>query len=466
MKIPVVLIHGYSDVPQSFYRWQEALLTQGYKPSDVHICGYRSLTNEVTLKDIAEGFDRALRVRAGLQEDQPFDAIVHSTGMLVIRAWLTTYAKQEKRKHRLKRLIALAPASFGSPLAHKGRSWLGAIFKGNRALGPDFMDAGDLVLDSLELASRYTWDLAHRDLLSDTVFYGTDEDTPYVFTFCGAANYKGLQGLVTNPEGTDGTVRWAGCSLNTRKITLNLTTDDGDTTIDRLDFGLWRQDRRSNLQIPFIPIVGLNHGSILEAPSPDLIDLVSRALTVSSQEAYQAWNERAIQKTALTLSGMTPWQQFIVRAVDEREDPIRDYYVRLQAGYQDDPSTLKLIDVDVHAYSGDKSLRCFHFNLTELGLERLIRLRIEVIASSGTDLVKYRGHLPFDKGEVDKNKQQGASSEWTAVFEMDQLITNTDVKLFTPFTTTLIELQLNREPESRSPHGTKVTWFVDREEST
>ena len=464
MTIPVVLIHGYSDVPQSFYRWEEALSELGHKRSDVHICGYRSLTNEVTIKDIAEGFDRALRVRAGLQEEEPFDAIVHSTGMLVIRAWLTTYAKQEKRKRRLKRLIALAPASFGSPLAHKGRSWLGAIFKGNRALGPDFMDAGDLVLDSLELASRYTWDLAHRDLLSDEVFYGADEDTPYVFTFCGAGNYRGLQGLVTNPEGTDGTVRWAGCSLNTRKITLNLTTDEADTTINRLDFGKWHKDRRSNLQIPFVPIAGLNHGSIIEEPSQELIDLVSSALEVSNQDDYQKWNELAIQKTAQTLSGMTPWQQFIVRAVDERKDPITDYYVRLHAGYQEDPANLKLIDINVHAYSSDKSLRSFHFNLNELGLDKLIRLRIEVIASSGTDLVKYRGHLPSPEREEDKNEKQGASSEWTAVFDMDQLITNAEVKLFTPFTTTLIELQLNREPESRSPHGTKVTWFIDREE--
>ena len=57
----------------------------------MHVCGYRSLTNEISIKDIAEGFDRALRLRTPLATGEPFDAIVHSTGMLVVRSWLTQY---------------------------------------------------------------------------------------------------------------------------------------------------------------------------------------------------------------------------------------------------------------------------------------------------------------------------------------------------------------------------------------
>ncbi|MFC5408785.1 esterase/lipase family protein [Larkinella bovis] len=460
MSHPIVLIHGYSDVPESFKRWETILTRHGLDVSNVHICGYRSLTNEVTIKDIAEGFDRALRLRAGLSADEPFDAIVHSTGMLVIRAWLTTYAKQDKRKQRLKRLIALAPASFGSPLAHKGRSWLGAIFKGNRELGPDFMDAGDLILDGLELASRYTWDLAHQDLLSRKVFYGPDPDTPYVFTFCGADNYGGLQGLVTNPKGTDGTVRWAGCSLNTRKITLNLTVDeDQDTTTQRVHFGDWQTDHRSNLSIPFIPVADLNHGSIIEEPTDELVELVVKALKVSTGEEYAEWNRAAIEQTRTTLRKMTPWQQFLVRAVDERDDAITDYHVTFKAGYEKNPRDLKPIEVDVHTYSGDKSLRSFHFNLKDLDLEKLVRLRIEIIASSGTDLVRYYGHIDAPE---DKNERESATQKWTAVFDMDELLKNRDVKLFEPFTTSLIELRLNREPEPWLPNGTRVTWFVEK----
>src|SRR5215469_6755678 len=52
-----------------------------------------------------------------------------------------------------KHLVAIAPATSGSPLARQGRSWLGAVFKGERHLGPDFLAVGDAILDGLELAS-------------------------------------------------------------------------------------------------------------------------------------------------------------------------------------------------------------------------------------------------------------------------------------------------------------------------
>ena len=155
-------------------------MRNGYRAEEIRICNYQSLTNEVTIKDIAEGFDRALRTQANLANDEPFDAIVHSTGMLVMRSWLTTYAP---RRGRLKHLIGLAPATFGSPLAHKGRSLLGSVFKGNKQRGPDFLEAGDLVLDGLELGSRFTWELTHKDVLCTPPLYGKGNDSPWVFIF-------------------------------------------------------------------------------------------------------------------------------------------------------------------------------------------------------------------------------------------------------------------------------------------
>jgi hypothetical protein len=81
---------------------------------------------------------------------------------------------------RLKHLIGLAPATWGSPQAHKGRTWLGALVKGNRQLGPDFLNAGDRVLERLELGSAFTWELAHADLLGKEPYYGTGTTTPFV----------------------------------------------------------------------------------------------------------------------------------------------------------------------------------------------------------------------------------------------------------------------------------------------
>jgi len=434
MPNPLVLIHGYSDKGESFKTWKNKLVAKGlYKPHEIQICSYRSLTNEVTIKDIAEGFDRALKINLNIQPDQPFDAIVHSTGMLVLRSWLTAYGRHE----RVKRIIAIAPASFGSPLAHKGRSWIGAIFKGNRENGPDFMEAGDLVLDGLELASRFTWDLAHKDLLGEKVFYGPGEDTPYIFTFCGDTAYKGLRGAVTKSPGTDGTVRWSGCSLNARKIFLDFTTPPGDPK--GLVISKWLSDERSNLAMPFIPMKGLNHGSIIEDPSEELVDLVAKALRVSDKASYDAWIAEAMAESSATRNGMEKWQQFIIRAVDERGDPIRDFNLQL---YKKDSPTgpYKPVAMDVHTYAADNSLRCFHVNLDEIAYEGMQSLRMEFMASSGTQLLGYYEYRNPD------NKIEPEDGQPTFTMDLTPLLKNEEIRFFYPFTTTLIEIVLNREP--------------------
>ncbi|MFL6354577.1 MAG: esterase/lipase family protein, partial [Bryobacteraceae bacterium] len=92
MPRPIVLIHGYSAGGLDFEPLCEKLTADKKSQAiDLNIGNYVSLNNEITIKDIAEGFDRALRQNAKLNNDQEFDAIVHSTGMLVLRSWLTNY---------------------------------------------------------------------------------------------------------------------------------------------------------------------------------------------------------------------------------------------------------------------------------------------------------------------------------------------------------------------------------------
>ena len=173
MARPLVLIHGYSAEGKDFEKAQAGAGAARHRVQGHRICNYISLNNEVTIKDIAEGLDRAFRMHQVFgNETQEFDAIVHSTGMLVLRAWLVNAGAPatNPRLKRLKHLIGLAPATWGSPQAHKGRTWLGALVKGNRHLGPDFLNAGDRVLEGLELGSKFTWDLAHQDLLGPSPF--------------------------------------------------------------------------------------------------------------------------------------------------------------------------------------------------------------------------------------------------------------------------------------------------------
>ena len=75
-----------------------------------------------------------------------------------------------------------------------------------------------------------------------------------------------------------------------------------------------------------------------------------------------------------------------------------------------------------------------------LAPERLQTLAIRIIASSGTELVGYQGFNDLDgvtlpSREVDK---------WDAWVAFDPDITG--VRFFYPYTTTLVELVLNREP--------------------
>jgi len=421
---PVVLIHGYSDKAKGFDVWRRLLSDKTTKPFfNVRVSEYESLTNEISIKDIAEGFDRALRLQTDLKNDEDFDAIVHSTGMLVIRAWLTTYPT---RKDRLKHLVALAPATWGSPLAHKGRSWLGSIFKGSKdPRSPDFLEAGNEVLHGLELGSRFTWDLAHRDLFGPDVYYGPNKRTPYVFVFCGDQPYKGIRELVNEP-GTDGTVRLAGCSLNSRKAVVDLT--ERPTVRSRTEFG----DLKGVSDIPVILIKGLNHSTIMKEPTSDLIKLVRSALTIASEAELDSWVTSATAVSA-EATMKKKWQQFVLRVVDERGDPIPDYNVRLFSGNKE----LTAFTEDVHVYARDKSLRNFHVDVTDFVAKPPKDFRMRIIASTGTQLVGYVGY----------GGESAAGPTPTVEVELDLTrLTTGETKFFFPFTTTLVEIKLNREP--------------------
>jgi hypothetical protein len=87
----VLLIHGYSADWKAFLPWKQALAGAGVAAETISVGNYVTLNNEVTIKDLGEAFDRALRVTTFAKENPgdawTFDAVVHSTGMLVLREW-------------------------------------------------------------------------------------------------------------------------------------------------------------------------------------------------------------------------------------------------------------------------------------------------------------------------------------------------------------------------------------------
>lgn len=440
-KNTVILIHGYGDKGEAFQTWKEKLKARGYQ---VKVLGYTSLSDELKIKDIAEGLERALHLPNGLKPNEEFDVIVHSTGMLVIRAWLAAYPEQ---RHRIKHLIGLAPASFGSPVAHKAQSLVGKVMRGNREWGEDFLESGSQILDALELGSKFTWDLAHRDLLSSEPFYIDNGKPPYVFTFCGTSEYSGLKKFLRQAgAGTDGTVRLAGCSLNTRKIVIDLSKES--PTQNQINVGAWQNASI----VPIVPIAGLNHAAILKEPSDELIKMVDAALQVSSEYTTKDWYREYYQNQSRSeYEKIANWQQFIVRAVDERGDAIPDYAIEFLTKDNGELKPIVGLDLHTHAYTRDTSLRCFQLNVKPLEAS-LDNLWLRINATSGSRLVQYKGFVSSHRETIET---------WQGELDISQLLNNSENKFIYPLTTTLIELRLNREPSEQGiDANSKVCWFL------
>lgn len=486
MSRPLLLIHGYSAGGLDFAPLCARLKNCGIAATDLNIGNYVSLNNEITIKDIAEGLDRALRTKEGFAKGEEFDAIVHSTGMLVLRSWLTNYGAavgSNDRLKRLKHLIGLAPATWGSPQAHKGRTWLGALVKGNREAGPDFMNAGDEVLDGLELGSQFTWDLAHLDLLGANPYYSKGSGTPYVCIFIGNRPYEGLASVANDP-GTDGTVRWAGCGLNTRKITIDLTRtpigEDGKST-DRATITPWADER---LDVPMIAVEGKNHASLISDPDDKMVGLIVDFLKVADDAGHQMWldDARLFGAEAKSKMMVNPgsgaagivgevgtyfghlfggvkvtegWQQFVIHARDERGDSVTDYLVDILRLAGDKWENFEEMYTDVHAYKTDPSYRCFHVRLPKGICDGKTPLKIRIHASTGTELVEYQGY------GSDQSRQTMTEMAGPVELEINDF-GGKEGSLFNPFTTTLVEIVLNREPSPLNQISRLFGWWVPK----
>ena len=460
MPRPLLLIHGYSATGLDFTALYWALVDCKIEVELLNVGNYISLNNEITIEDISEGLQRAISLTK-LSNSEEFDAIVHSTGMLVVRAWLAhqrVAPGENERLKRLKHLIGLAPATWGSPQAHKGRTWLGALVKGSKTPGPDFMNAGNLVLDGLELGSRCTWDLAHADMLGPVPYFGTGPDTPYAAVFIGNTPYTGIASIADDP-GTDGTVRWSGCGLNTRKITLDLTrtpTDAKGLPRKRVTISEWANDSRLN--VPILAVDKRDHGSLVSDPDPGMVGRIAKFLDIENIDQYNAWldevqtwstlaREKMLKSkghlfTFWETSDLDGWQQFVVHARDTHGDPVTDYMIEVFELGPDGQTWERAeeISVDVHAYGADSSYRCLHVQLPK-GITTTPRpMQIRFQASTGTEVVAYQGY-----GSDDVKMEMRADSD-PVIIDITDALKDKNATLFHPFTTTLVEVVLNRVP--------------------
>lgn len=357
----VVVLHGWSDDSESFEPLIGFLKRNGYDVTPLFLGDYISLRDDVRIEDVARRMEEVVRekqarpVAARDRLNGTFDLIVHSTGGLLARRWISEYYPAGGCPVR--NLLMLAPANFGSALAHKGRSLVGRLFKGGFKNG---FQVGEEMLHALELGSSFQWDLAQRDLFVPegaaraNAFYGPDAVRPFVIT--GTHPYKGFGRDLVNENGSDGTVRVAAANLNAYGRTIDFTA-----SLTNPEVRPWTRRGGERLGFPLAVLPDRDHGNVID-PDADghskdpeyqaqLANLIVDALSTNTAAQYQAkvadWEVVSMDTRTFAGSGdgaeahrrrifgrsmpdaanFHEHYQMVVRAEDQFGFPISDYFV-------------------------------------------------------------------------------------------------------------------------------------------
>ena len=407
MPANVVIIHGWSDTSKSFRPLRDYLSDHGHQVSELWLGDYISMDDDVHVEDVAKKMQEVVASYIGDGRlTQPFDLIVHSTGGLVVRDWIWRFHAADT-PCPAKRVIMLAPANFGSKLASTGRSLLGRVIKG----WGNWFHTGKRMLDDLELASAYQWDLARRDLLDPT---GASGEGPYgpgkiwPFVIVGTHGYSdGLQRVV-NENGSDGTVRVPAANLNAVGMTIDFTKAPFDAPALR-PWGM-----RTPIAIPFAVLPGRNHGSIIHPETgPEGLDdqlgkLILDALACPDDAGYAriaadwealtdatgrlATDAAARHAQFNTDVGAEPFHQYlqaVVRVIDDLGRPVDDFF--LEFFDPDSPGRTATDDTvffqhevleDVHPNANMPSSRCLYVDRTDLATRFYTAVNAKRIAMS------------------------------------------------------------------------------------
>jgi len=303
----VLFIHGWSDSWESFQS-----ITKILKDHKFIWSYYESRADAVTFTDLVHALQAKLIKENIIDKHgnalQKINVVVHSTGGLIIRHWISKfYPPRENKICPVVRIIMLAPANFGSPLAHKGRSFLGVLAKGI-SLSSLKWEVGVSLLKGLEIGSEYLWDLAEKDLLdNEKTFYSAKGIL--VTVFVGDQGYHETIRSYINKVGTDGTVYISGTKLVTVKYTFDISHSKNTK-------------QKSAADTAFAIIRGLDHSTILN-PSGAYAKLFLEALLVDSSRFDEFRKKLAAEFSSID----EPFQLFMVRALDDNGKSIRDYHL-------------------------------------------------------------------------------------------------------------------------------------------
>jgi hypothetical protein len=375
--LPIIILHGWSDTSDSFrnknYARSSWLRDQGLNIVDIELGDYLSMNDEVSLFDIGYAFQKALTAAGIAQTRHSFDLVVHSTGSLVAREYLRQICVNDATATPVRHLCMLAPANFGSPLAKMGKSVVGRFLKGWdwNHVG----ESGKLVLDGLELASPYSFQLALDDLFR--VDFPLFDPTNVMLTvMVGTCPYDDPLKSIIHENGSDGTVRPATANLNAHYFKVEFGDPHAAPilTTGRLGYPG---------KLAFA-VFHRNHGSIIDPDVPtqqaEWVRTFTDALNLDPT-AYAAHVQRCDAITAQTFadgaqSAHREWyHQYMhvaIRVQDQFGAPVPDYVIEFYqpVGDRDNERVTRRIHKDiiekVTKNEVDPSYRSFFFDTNDL----------------------------------------------------------------------------------------------------
>lgn len=415
----LVIIHGWSDNFSSFRALAKRLASPlpdgiGAQVEQIYLGDYISLDDQVTFADLVEAMDRAWSDVGLPRSARSVDAIVHSTGGLVIRDWMSRFAPDTVPIHRL---LMLAPANFGSPLAHTGRSVIGRAVKGWK--GTRLFETGAQILKGLELASSYSWQLAERDLFVNDCVFAPSRVLCTVLV--GNSGYSGIS-AVANKPGTDGTVRVSTANLYAARMLIDFSHAPGQAP--RIDY-----QEVDDSGLAFTLVDGEDHGSITakgRGTNESITwNLICGALMVPDS-GFAAWRKRLashchqVSAVAAQRPGdhFQPYQNTVVRVFDNHGAAVTDYMLEFYINDDKTSRERRLTQViqeevikGVHVFSGEKTYRSLLINcnrLHELLQRDEDRLRISITAYPEVNNAKvgYRTYTDDDIGALSLDRKQ------------------------------------------------------------
>ncbi|MBI4184673.1 MAG: hypothetical protein HY521_11835 [Proteobacteria bacterium] len=393
----VVILHGWSDTSKSFQPLAGFLSARGFAVHEIWLGDYVSLDDDVRIEDVAKRLEAVVggRLAEGTL-GAPFDIVLHSTGGLVVRQWLTAYYTGG-RDCPVKRVVMLAPANFGSRLAAMGKSMLGRIVKGWN----NWFQTGTGMLNALELASPYQWRLAEADLFvpagagSAPSVYGPRGVWPFVIV--GTHPYPGGPRTIVNEDGGDGTVRVAAANLNAEGLTLDFSADPDNPRSTR-----WARRHGEDFRFPLAVLPNRTHGSIVTPEESDVAGaadprfdpgaLILAALGCASGADYrrigERWSDLSEATAALAadeaarralFAGREVSEEYFhqylqvnVHVVDDHGNDVPDFFLEFFSGERrkgrEEAATFFHAEVleHVHVNSGNGALRCLYIDRTDL----------------------------------------------------------------------------------------------------